>query len=121
MHTLSIKIEREVIAHDAFCRAFDTVGDYWNDRYGKSHNLSLLQGMFGSEILAHYEKVASGYIEEADAIEEEAAHLAEKDGFLQDETHGDIFIRTLIGARVHIPEFSVVRYKGGGFSCSFLS
>lgn len=118
MHALTLKSEKDIIAHDAMCRAMDTAGDYWNDRLGISNNLHILQGTFANEILRHYEAVVARQEDDSDVIEEQAADLAFADGFLNDEDHFDVFARTLHNARLHLPEFPLIRYKGGGFSCS---
>lgn len=120
MHALISKNEKDTIAHDAICRAMENAGDYWNDRFNQSQNLHILQGMFVLEIIDHYEQVAAHEVDTTDEIEELAATLAMKEGFLDDETSFTEFTRALFLARVHIPEFQIIRYKGGGFNCSSL-
>lgn len=120
MHALYLKNEKDAIASAALVRAMDVVGDYWKDHYrGTDQNLHVLQGMWGTELIDHYEAVAARDHEKADDIERAGFELSRADGFFDDDSHFDVFVDTLVSLRLSVPEFAIVRYKGGGFSCSF--
>lgn len=120
MHALYLKNEKNAIASAALVRAMDAVGDYWKDRYrGMDQNLHILSSWWVTELLSHYEGIVAEDTEDKDEIEEQASELAMADGFLDDDTHFTLFAETLTESRISLPEFPIVRYKGGGFSCSF--
>ena len=120
MHALYLMNEKEAIASAAMIRAMDTAGDYWKENYfGRDQNLHVLQGMWGMELNDHYEAVAARDHEKADDIERAGFELSRADGFFDDDSHFDVFVDTLVSLRLSLPEFPIIPYKGGGFSCSF--
>lgn len=122
MHDVMRYVTADHIGYVALCRAMDHVGDYWSDRTKRSsQNLFLLQGAWGAALADHYEGIASGLASEGEDIEKMAFDLGRADGFFEDETDFIRFSKTILDLRMSLPDFQVVRYKGGGFSCSSLS
>lgn len=89
----------ESVAVTALCRAVDASGDYWTAR-GRA-DLHVLDTLFIDAAATHYR--------------DEARMRA--DGFSGEE-HFDRFTGAVLALQVHLPDFPIIRYKGGGFTCS---
>lgn len=102
---LSLTRGPDTVALEAICQAVDEATDYWTAR-GLA-DLHVLDTLFMDAVGRHY---GDG---------PEAAERMGRDGFGADD-HFDRFAGAVLAARVHLPGFPIIKYKGGGFSCTSL-
>lgn len=108
---LALRTGPAEVARDALCDSLHGSSPYWSMRQGPP-NLHVLESLFDAA-------VEERYLARTDGDPDAARRLMADEGIAKQDGRFEHFVGALLAMRVHLPNYPIVHYKGGGFSCSY--